>query len=324
MVKSGMVPAHIKTPEAAIVVMRYGHQLGIDDFTAMQNMFVVGGKPSAFASLLHSLILRDHGGDAIRIEESTATVTRLSCKRRDGTHRTTITYTIEEARAAGLKDGNWAKYPTDMLFARCISRAGRQIFRDSTMGLYTPEEIGGTIIEAEGEVIETGMSSPNPNRLANLHRIGQTRGLDHEALQRIAIRKLGKDLGDRGLTATMLSDLEATIEGATDDELRDWSFDWFTAIENAVSFGAAALDEVGRQIKEAGISQKTHPSIAEAFQAAKRRLDELPTEAQYREVEGLQVDPSSGEIVDAPSEKPKKAPPVFGQDPPPPADRHTK
>ena len=65
--KSGMVPAHIKSPEAAMVVMRYGHQLGIDEFTALQNMFVVNGKPSAFASLLHSLILRDHGGDAIQI-----------------------------------------------------------------------------------------------------------------------------------------------------------------------------------------------------------------------------------------------------------------
>src|SRR4030095_10247904 len=90
--KSGMVPAHIKSPEAAIVVMRYGHQLGIDEFTALQNMFVLNGRPSAFANLLHSLMLRDHGGESVKVIEFTDNRCEITCKRRDRPDVATIVY----------------------------------------------------------------------------------------------------------------------------------------------------------------------------------------------------------------------------------------
>lgn len=325
MVRSGFCPSHIKSAEAAIVVMRYGHQLGIDEFTALQNMYVLNGRASMFANLLHSIMLRDHTGEAIKVVEFTPERCEIACKRKDRPDVARISYTIEEARAAGLADkAIWKQYPADMLFNRCISRASRQVFRDSTMGMYTPEEIGANVIEVDGEVVDFG-SDPdlrqtkpaNPNRLANIHRIGGERGLDHDALHRISVRKFGMGLGDAKLTQTMLSYLETAIEGASDAELRDWSFDWFWAIQNAETFGATALDEVARQIKDAGISQKTHPDIAAAFQAAKRRLDAQPVEAEYREVNVVQADASTGEIVEptpAPaSEKPKKPVAEFGK-----------
>lgn len=322
--KSGMVPAYIKSPEATIVVMRYGHQLGIDEFTALQNMFVVGGKPSAFASLLHSLILRDHGGDAIQIIQSTPKKAELSCKRRDSTNRTTISYTIEEAHQAGLKDGNWSKYPADMLFARAISRAGRQLFRDSTMGLYVPEELGSQVVEVNGEIVDV---EPTPrhddrpaktNRLALLHAIGAKRGLDHDALHRIALAKFGFGLGERNLTDTMIADLGSEIERVSDEDLEDWAFDWLAALEGASD--ADLLAAIAQRIKDAGITQKSRPDVAEAFQAAKRRLEAEPVEAEYRNV----VDKQTGEIVgtEAVTEKAKKSVPTFGENPPAP-DRYT-
>lgn len=300
-VKSGLAPAHVKTAEAAIVIMRHGHQLGINEFTALQNMFVVGGKPSAMASLLHSLILRDHGGSAVRIVESSAKRCELECRRQDDTKSTTVTYTIEEAAQAGLKDGNWQKYPADMLFARCISRAGRQVFRDSTMGMYTPEEIGGSVIEVRGEVIDTGAgqhpsreamaeasAEPEPvvdqNRFARLHAIGQERELDHDALHHIARFKFPKIQSIANLSDQELADVEAAVETAAESDLLVWSLDWEAEIAAAAKRGASALDQMGTSIKNAGVTSRSHPWIAAAFQAAKRQADTEPTDAVYRDM----------------------------------------
>ena len=248
-VKSGLAPAHIKTAEAAIVMMRYGHQLGLDEFTALQNMYIQNGKPTAFASLLHALILRDHGGDAIRVMETSPTRCVLSCGRRDSQTRTEISYTIEEAKTAKLTDkATWQQYPADMLFSRAVSRSGRMLFRDSTLGLYTPEELGSTWIEAQGQVVEvresvdteTGeiVEAAPANRLARLHGIGAERGLDHDALHRIGVFHGYRSLTE--LTPSMLADFETMVTEAADAEITAWATDWYDVIAVVVAQGSAA------------------------------------------------------------------------------------
>lgn len=209
-VASGMAPKHIDKWETAAVIMRYGHQLGVDEFTALQNMYVVGGKPSMMASLMHAMILRDHGDDAVVIIESTPARCELRCKRRTSHQSSTVTYTMDEANAAGLptKNAVWKAYPADMLFARAISRAGRQVFRDTTMGLHVPEEIGGNVIEAHGEIVEIpAQAQPDQQpaasepaepmatkaQLTELADLGKRLGLDKAGIQ-AKIGKAGKDL----------------------------------------------------------------------------------------------------------------------------------
>jgi hypothetical protein len=301
-IASGLAPKHIATPEAAIVVMRYGAQLGVDEFTALQHMYVINGKPAADASLLHAVTLRDHGGDSIEIVTSTAAECTLRCRRRDSRLVTDVSYTLKEAEEAGLpsKNGVWKVYPKDMLFARCISRAGRQVFRDSTLGMYTPEELGASIIEVNGEVVDVaGGEVPrddrprSTNRLANLHRIGETRGLDHDALHRIAVLKLGMGLGDRKLTDTMLRDFEQIIEVCSEEDLILWQLDWMAEIAAAERIGADSLAELGKRIKLAGITRESHLDIAQAFGAAQKRAAAQPTEGEYRELDGSQAQQSA-------------------------------
>lgn len=294
--KSGMVPTHIKSPEAAIVAIRYAHQLGVDEITGMQNMFVLNGKPAAMAGLLHSLILRDHGGRAIKVIESSAERCVLECRRSDSNEVVQVSYTADEAEAAGLlkKDGPWKQYPADMLFARCISRAGRQVFRDSTMGMYTPEEIGGSFVEVKGEIIDVASGETprderpaNSNRLARLHAIGDQRGLDHDALHRVAMLKLGTSLGDAKLTDTMLRDFESLIETSSDQDLVLWQLDWNDEIRSAEARGLDALLELGTSIKNAGITSKSHPGIAAAWADAKKRVESQPIEATFSSLPGM-------------------------------------
>jgi hypothetical protein len=155
--KSGIAPGHFKNPEAVLVVMRYGHQLGIDEFTALQNMFVIGGKPTMMASLMHGLILRDHGPNAIHIKQQDEKACVLSCRPKGADTATEIGFTMQEAVNAGLttKNQNWKTYPSDMLFSRAVSRAARRVFRDTTLGMYTPEELDANMVEVDGEIIGT-------------------------------------------------------------------------------------------------------------------------------------------------------------------------
>lgn len=316
-VKSGMAPAHIKTAEAAIVVMRYGAQLGVDEFTALQNMYVIGGKPAAMAKLLHSLILRDHGGDAVQIVETNAERCVLRCKRRDTSNVTEVAYTYAEAEAAGLpkKNAVWLQYPADMLFARAISRAGRQVYMDSTLGMYVPEEIGGDVIEVAGEVISARVADdptdfastrgrrmpaePPSNKLARLHAVGAERGLDHDALHRVTRFKLPQVESMAQLTEAMASDLAAELETAADADVKFWAIDWEQEIADAEQRGMDGLNDIAAAMRSNAITSKTHPWIAAAWQAAKRRVESAPpTGIIDADVTTLSGMPPSGDAGD--------------------------
>lgn len=152
LVRSGMLPAHIKSPAAAVAVIQKGRELGIAPMYALSNIIVIQGKPTANSELMLALIYRDHGDDAIVFEESTADRCTVAYKRRNASRPGKFTFTMQEARTAGLQGGNWAKYPSAMLRARCVSAVARMGFPDSIGGMYTPEELGQSE-DAEGEII---------------------------------------------------------------------------------------------------------------------------------------------------------------------------
>ena len=56
----------------------------------------------------------------------------------------TINYTAGDATLAGLlpaKGGGWAKFPAEMLRARCVSKAVRMLAPEVVTGTYTPDEV---------------------------------------------------------------------------------------------------------------------------------------------------------------------------------------
>ena len=170
LVRSGMLPAHIKSPAAAVAVIQKGRELGIAPMYALSNIIVIQGKPTANAELMAALIYRDHGDDALDYEESTVERCTIAYKRRNASKRSKHTFTQADAKAAGLSGGNWAKYPAAMLRARCISAVARMGFPDSIGGMYTPEELGhsedveGEFVSVNGHpvVVATGEIVENP------------------------------------------------------------------------------------------------------------------------------------------------------------------
>lgn len=149
---TGLLPGHIRTPEQAVAIMLKGQELFVPPMYAMSNIIVIKGKPTANAELMAALIYRDHGDDALDFVESTADRCTIAYKRRTASQRRQFTFTMQEAKAAGLTDGNWKSYPGAMLRARCISAVARMAFPDSIGGMYTPDELGHSE-DADGEFV---------------------------------------------------------------------------------------------------------------------------------------------------------------------------
>jgi len=150
LVKSGLLPVGIKTPEAAVVIILKGRELGIPPMEALNSINVIQGKPTVAPQLMLALIYRSGQGNIQIVERSeTRSVVRAH---RIGQQPQEFVFTLEDARKLGLADkDNYKKQSTVMLQWRNVAAAARTVFPDVVAGLYTPEEMG-----AEVEVNEDG------------------------------------------------------------------------------------------------------------------------------------------------------------------------
>lgn len=165
LVKSGLLPQSVNTPEKAIAIALKGRELGIGPWQALSHINVIQGKPTASSELMLALAYsRIPGFRAEPVEDSDeAFAIKLT---RPGQQSYVARFTVQEAKRAGLlgKD-SWGKYPRAMLRARAISAGLRLIAPDAIMGLsYTPEELGAEV-DGEGEVVFTpDAPEPEPTR----------------------------------------------------------------------------------------------------------------------------------------------------------------
>lgn len=156
LVKSGLLPAGIKSAEAAVVIILKGRELGLPPMQALSHVHVVNGKPTLSAEVMLAMALQR--GHRVVVAESTnerATVKgqRLEWPGQYGPEQS-LTFSMEDARTAGVT-GNptWKKYPAAMLRARAISAFMRMFAPDVLMGAsYVPEELGAEVNE-DGEVV---------------------------------------------------------------------------------------------------------------------------------------------------------------------------
>lgn len=146
------------TPEMIVAtilsVMLLARELGISPIQAISGgINNIQGKFEISARLMNQLI-RKHG-HKIAIKMSTNEVCIIWSKRKDTGEEHEEKYHIEEAIRSGLiKEGSaWKKVPTDMLFARCISRLARRLYADCIGGCYIEgelqEEIKGQSLKPE-------------------------------------------------------------------------------------------------------------------------------------------------------------------------------
>lgn len=206
-IKSGLMPAAIKTAAAAVVIIQKGRELNIPPMQAINGINVIQGKPTCSSDLMTALIYRDHGDNALRWLEASNDSVTLAYKRRSWAEPSTFTWTKEDSNRAGLKGGNHDKYPGAMMRARAISAVARMAFNDSIGGMYLPEEIEegvelvaaptpSAVASGPSVVVEADFSDGDRKRANDaLHAAADKLGMSHEDIKQFVSEETGKPVG---------------------------------------------------------------------------------------------------------------------------------
>jgi hypothetical protein len=137
---SGMT-GKVRTPEAVFAVLVTGRELGLTSMQSLRSIHIIDGKPTLSADLMVALCKRSSLCKSFRLVESSATIATYETER-VGEGSTRMSYTFEEAKAAGLTSrDNWKKYTAAMLRARCSSALARAVYPDLLVGIYESDEV---------------------------------------------------------------------------------------------------------------------------------------------------------------------------------------
>jgi len=128
--------------DAIFAVILRGREIGLGMTTALDGFHVIEGKPSPSADLIRSLAEDDPNCEYLMLVSADDTQATWETKHRRHPNPTRYTYTIEDARQAGLTSGNWVKRKREMLTKTAGSKLARIVYPRATMGLYSPEEMG--------------------------------------------------------------------------------------------------------------------------------------------------------------------------------------
>jgi hypothetical protein len=165
---SGLAPKGIETPEAILVAMQLGAEIGLTPMSSLQNIAVINGRPSVWGDTQLAVCratgdLSDFeewfevGGNRIERapSEFADTTTAVCSVTRKGFRPSIGSFSVGDAKRAGLWGKNvWAQYPARMLKFRARSFVLRDQFGDALRGLRTAEE-ESEVIDVTPRVVAT-------------------------------------------------------------------------------------------------------------------------------------------------------------------------
>lgn len=164
-VKSGMAPKSLDTPEKACVAIMHGLELGLTPMASLQSIAVVNGMPTIYGdgmiALVRSSGLLEDIIETFEEDKDGPTIAVCKVKRIGQSSWVVHSFTRAEALKAGLwrKQGPWTQYPRRMMQMRARSWALRDAFADVLRGLHSAEEMM--------DVTESGSATtapPEPRR----------------------------------------------------------------------------------------------------------------------------------------------------------------
>ncbi|NGX36900.1 MAG: hypothetical protein K1000chlam2_00045 [Chlamydiae bacterium] len=164
-----MCKALIETPhyrkmgaEGIYAIVEKSRSIGVNPMDSLNGgMYFVQGKVEMSAFMMNGLIRGGkHKHSISKSNKSDETICILHGKRADNGDTWVESFSIEDAKKAGIYRNQWIKYPKDMLFARALSRLARQLFPDVIKGCYVQGEIEESPLQQHLPVIEMKESLP--------------------------------------------------------------------------------------------------------------------------------------------------------------------
>ena len=177
-VKSGLNPKGIDTPEAVFIAIQMGLEVGLTPMSALQNIAVVNGRPTIWGDAQLAVVRGTGELEAFdewfevagkRVPRNpqnfTDDVTAVCSVKRTGYPAKEFGFSVADAKRAGLwaKQGPWSQYPARMLKYRARAFVLRDEFGDALRGLKTAEEIHDekpAVAAGPVETITVGEAAP--------------------------------------------------------------------------------------------------------------------------------------------------------------------
>src|SRR5215218_8182411 len=208
---SGLAPKGLDKPEACMVAILHGLEIGLTPMTALQRIAVVNGRPTIFGDAAISLVRASGLCEYVHewMEGDTAI---CEAKRRGESEPIVRKFSVADAKQAGLlgKAGPWTQFRDRMLQMRARAFALRDGFADVLGGLYLKEEMDerGELPDRAPRQISAPASpqvdrKPDPDpELLNLARAYASHGsealnmwLEERSIsERLAVSKIEEDL----------------------------------------------------------------------------------------------------------------------------------
>jgi hypothetical protein len=156
---------NVNTPQQAFTLMLLCQADGLHPMHAIRRYHIIQGRPTMRSDAVQAEFQADGGKiKIIRCDEHEArAVFSHPVHQPEGVE---MSYTIEQAKAAGLSGGTWKTHSADMLWARLITKGVRRVHPGVVVGISTPEEVNDVVtIEAAHEVAKVEAALP-PQRPA--------------------------------------------------------------------------------------------------------------------------------------------------------------
>ena len=131
----------LATPEAVWAIIIRGREMGLGALTALDTIVMIKGKPALSAHLIIARAKMHPECEYFQLVSSDETASEWVCHRKGNPEPTRMRYTIEQARQAGLKDGNWLTRPAEMIRKTAAVQLARVEFPEASAGLYSIEEL---------------------------------------------------------------------------------------------------------------------------------------------------------------------------------------
>lgn len=153
-------PHYQKLGEAGIfAIVSKAKAMGISPLEALNGgMYYVQGKVEMSGQTMLALI-RAKGHSVTLDPGSSNEMVTLHGRRADNGDTWTVSFSIEDAKRAGIYKAVWTSYPKTMLTWRCVSMLARCLFSDVIKGCYVEGEIAEPTSIPEMEIFNVEIPS---------------------------------------------------------------------------------------------------------------------------------------------------------------------
>ena len=147
-----LLPSHFKKKEDIFLALQMGAEIGLSPMQALNNIYVVNGKPTLPTNLKLGLARNTTtylGSKVSYNDQRTECTVTVKRKLASGEiEESEGFFSVEMAKKAGLMNkDNWEKYPDRMIKHRAMVRALDDAYSEMFAGIYDPEELEGIQIQ---------------------------------------------------------------------------------------------------------------------------------------------------------------------------------